>query len=96
MPHKALSWILLISVLVMQAPVWFMKGGWLPVRAQEKELIALQLENDAKTARNQQLRADVEDLADQGRGQAAVDERARYRLGMMKSNEVFVQIVSPK
>ena len=32
----------------------------------------------------------------QFRGQAAVDERARYRLGMMRNNEVFVQVVAPK
>ena len=96
MRAKPLAWILLITFLVMQYPVWFKDGGWRHVWGQQNELAGLQTDNEVKSARNQQLRADVDDLADQGRGQAAVDERARYRLGMMRNNEVFVQVVAPK
>ena len=96
MTPKTITWILFVALAVMQIPVWFTNGGWLGVIAQQKALRSLQSENELKVIRNQQLRADVDDLADQGRGQAAVDERARYRLGMMKTNEVFIQVVAPK
>ena len=96
MPQKTLTWILLATLLALQLPVWFLQGGWRPTLAKQRELAVLVQDNQNKAERNAQLRADVEDLADVGKGQAAVDERARYRLGMMKTNEVFVQLVEPK
>ncbi|MEG2032950.1 MAG: septum formation initiator family protein, partial [Janthinobacterium sp.] len=41
-------------------------------------------------ARNAKLESEVRDLKD---GTGAVEERARYELGMVKQNEIFVQIV---
>lgn len=46
---------------------------------------------DAKV-RNQRIEGEVQDL--QG-GTAAVEERARYEMGMVKDGEVFVQFISP-
>ncbi len=93
MPQKTLSWILIGALLLLQIPVWFTKGGWLSVWNQQTELSAALATNQAQIQRNTQLRADVDDLADVGRGQAAVDERARYRLGMIKTDETFIQFV---
>lgn len=63
---------------------------------QQHELSALLAANQAQVERNVQLRADVDDLSDVGRGQAAVDERARYKLGMIKTDETFIQFVERK
>jgi cell division protein FtsB len=96
MPQKTLTWILIGALLLLQIPVWFTKGGWFSVWRQQNELASVLSANQAQLERNHQLRADVEDLADVGRGQAAVDERARYKLGMIRTDEMFIQFVERK
>ena len=96
MPQKTLTWILVGALLLLQIPVWFTKGGWMSAWRQQHELSTLIAANQVQVERNVQLRADVEDLADVGRGQAAVDERARYKLGMIKTDETFIQFVERK
>ncbi len=93
MPQKTLTWILVGALLLLQIPVWFTKGGWMGVWRQQNELASVLLSNQTQTQKNAQLRADVDDLADVGRGQAAVDERARYKLGMIKTDEIYIQYV---
>jgi cell division protein FtsB len=95
-PQKTLTWILLAALLLLQIPVWFTKGGWMSVWRQQTELKSVLQANQMQTEKNAQLRADVEDLADVGRGQAAVDERARYKLGMIRTDETFIQFVERK
>jgi cell division protein FtsB len=96
MPQKTLSWILIGALLLLQIPVWFTKGGWMSVWRLQTELTQTLQTNQQQVQRNAQLRADVDDLADVGRGQASVDERARYRLGMIKTDETFIQFVERK
>ncbi len=91
--QQKLTLCLAIIVLVLQVPVWFTKGGWVGVWRQQSELTKLQQANNEQGIKNAQLKADVDELADQGRGQTAIEERARYKLGMLKTNEVFVQFV---
>ena len=50
--------------------------------------------NDQLKARNQTLRAEVIDLKT---GSEAIEERARAELGMIKNDEIFVQVIeAPK
>lgn len=84
---------LLVLVLILQIPAWFTKGGWFSVWQQQLELAQLQQAVAEQHINNAQLKADVDELSDQGRGQAAIEERARYTLGMLKTDEVFVQFV---
>jgi cell division protein FtsB len=86
----------MLSLVLLQIPVWLSKGGWMSVWRQQTELAGVQQANVMQAARNTQLLADVDDLADQTRGQAAVEERARYRLGMMRTDEMFIQFVDRK
>ena len=51
----------------------------------------LQKNADSKL-RNERIQGEVQDLQN---GTAAVEERARYEMGMVKDGEVFVQFVSP-
>jgi cell division protein FtsB len=96
MTQKTLTWLLIGALLLLQIPVWFTKGGWMSVWRQQRELSSALSANVAQVERNAQLRADVDDLADVGKGQAAVDERARYKLGMIKTDETFIQFVERK
>ena len=48
-------------------------------------------DNDTARARNEQLQAEVRDLRE---GLEMVEERARYELGMVKPDEILVQVAS--
>jgi cell division protein FtsB len=80
-------------VLLIQYPLWLGKGGWLRVWDLDKQVVSAQKKNDELRARNAKLNSEVEDLKE---GTGAVEERARFELGMIKENEVFVQILDPK
>lgn len=77
---------------LIQIPLWLGDGGWLRVWERERELASLQSQNEQLRQRNATLSAEVADLRD---GTAAIEERARYELGMIRSDEIFVQLVEP-
>lgn len=79
-------------VVLIQFPLWLGKGGWLRVWDMEQQVLAAQKKNDELRARNTKLSSEVQDLKD---GTGAIEERARYELGMIKENEVFVQVLEP-
>lgn len=80
-------------LLAVQYPLWFGEGGWLRVWELDTQLKARQKANEALTQRNEVLEAEVLDLAE---GHIAIEERARYDLGMIGADEVFVQINHPQ
>jgi cell division protein FtsB len=74
-------------VAFLQYPLWFGKGSWLKVweynrQLQQQREITHQLE-----LRNAGLDAEVRDLK---QGYDAIEERARFELGMVKAGELFV------
>ncbi|MEC5161506.1 cell division protein FtsB [Janthinobacterium sp. CG_23.3] len=77
-------------LLLIQFPLWIGKGGWLRVSDLENQVEMAQKKNVELKARNAKLDSEVRDLED---GTGAVEERARFELGMVKKNEIFVQIV---
>jgi cell division protein FtsB len=77
-------------LLLIQYPLWLGKGGWLTVSDLEGQVAAARNKTEALKARNAKLDSEVRDLKD---GTAAVEERARYELGMIKHNEIFVQVL---
>ncbi|MBV6305285.1 cell division protein FtsB [Candidimonas humi] len=83
---------LLLLTLIIQYPLWWGKGGWQRVHDLQKQLASQHDTNDALTARNNALQAEVQDLKS---GTQAMEERARGELGMIKDGEIFVQILSP-
>ena len=85
--------IFLAALLVLiQYPLWLGKGGWLRVWELSHQLDAALIKEQELKARNAQLASEVQDLKD---GTGAVEERARYELGLIKDNEIFVQVVEP-
>lgn len=81
-----------VLVVAIQYPLWFGRGGWLRTHEMRLQLQAEQQMNLDLRARNDKLAAEVKDLRE---GAGAVEERARYELGMIKGGEIFVQIVDP-
>jgi cell division protein FtsB len=85
--------VALIALLALiQYPLWWGHGGWLRVHELRQQLGDQLRKNDDEKQRNERLEGEVQDLQS---GTAAIEERARYEMGMMKDGEVFVQFVSP-
>lgn len=84
--------VLLVLLALIQYPLWWGHGGWLNVHELSGELAAQQQKNADEKLRNERIEGEVQDLRN---GTAAVEERARYEMGMVKNGEVFVQFVSP-
>ncbi|HTR06781.1 MAG TPA: cell division protein FtsB [Paraburkholderia sp.] len=84
--------VLIILLVLIQYPLWWGHGGWLRVHELQEQLAQQQKQNDDEKLRNERIAGEVQDLQN---GTAAVEERARYEMGMVKDGEVFVQFVSP-
>jgi len=82
-----------VLIVLIQTPLWLGKGGWLRVWHVENELSKQKTKNSQLESRNARFAAEVRDLK---QGTEAIEERARYELGMVKSDEVFFQIVEPQ
>ena len=80
---------LLTLLLVFQLQLWFGRGSipdvW-RLRQQYQTQLALNTQAELKLDR---MRAELRDLRD---GMEMVEERARSEIGMVKPNEIFVQI----
>ena len=86
---KILAAALGALILLIQIPLWFGKGGWFRAWEIEKQVSKQQDKNHRLEVRNGGLAAEVKDLKT---GTDAVEERARYELGMVKKDEVFYQV----
>ena len=87
------TWILIALIALLQYPLWFGKGGWLRVWEYDRQLEAQRGVNSKLEQRNAGLDAEVRDLKS---GYEAIEERARYELGLIKPGEVFVQVPQKK
>ena len=87
---KALTLIFVILIALLQYPLWLGKGSWLRVWDLNRQISAQKNANDKLKARNDTLDAEVRDLK---QGYAAIEERARSELGMVKQDEVFYQVL---
>jgi cell division protein FtsB len=89
---RAFALILGVLLVLIQYPLWLGKGGWLRVWDVDRQLASQRAKNDMLQARNEALDAEVRDLK---QGYEAIEERARFELGMVRKDEVFFQIVDP-
>jgi cell division protein FtsB len=81
--------VLIALLAIVQAQLWLGKGGVPTVAELERELKQQKMANDEAQRKIDQLNAEVNDLKE---GLNMVEERARHELGMVKSNEIYVQI----
>jgi cell division protein FtsB len=84
---------LVALLLLVHAELWFGKGGVPRMMDLRSKLAAQQAANDIARHRNEQLAAEVNDLKE---GLEMVEEKARSELGMIKADEIFVQLAAPR
>lgn len=85
--------LLIALLLVLHAQLWTGRGSVPQVAALKRELAEQTQRNTEAQQRNQQLASEVRDLKE---GQDMVEELARQELGMVKPNEIFVQIAQSR
>ena len=79
----------LVLIGLLQYPLWVGKGGWLNVWEYDRQLQAQKEVTHKLEIRNAGLDAEVRDLK---QGYDAIEERARFELGMIRQDETFLQI----
>ena len=87
---RALTLIFVVLIALSQYPLWLGKGSWLRVWNINQQISQQNTKNATLKQRNETLQAEVNDLK---QGSAAVEERARTELGMIKQDEVFYQVI---
>ncbi len=87
---KIIVVILILLIIQLQYRLWFGDGNISQVKASQQQLDKLKKEAQLMKERNEKLYAEVEDLR---KGEEAIEERARYELGMIKKNETFFQVI---
>ncbi|MDO5652968.1 MAG: septum formation initiator family protein [Brachymonas sp.] len=81
--------VLLLLLGMVQYQIWTGRGSMHEVTGMQQKLVQLRAENEKRQADIDRLRSEIRDLKE---GLATVEEQARYEMGMVKSNEIFVQI----
>ena len=89
---KVIIFILLTLLLGLQYPLWLGNGNLINVWRLKQEIREQKEQNTRLQERNRALTAEVLDLK---QGQAAIEERARSELGMVKKDETFYQVIDP-
>jgi len=86
--------VLLLALLAwLQYRLWFGNGGEREVADLQAQVQRQARDNMGLRERNAALAAEVQDLKS---GEAAVEERARSELGMIKPGETFYRVVEPE
>jgi len=81
--------LLILLLVIVHAQLWVGRGSLPSVNEMQRRLGEQTLQNAKAEADNEQLAAEVKDLRE---GLEMVEEKAREELGMVKPNEIFVQI----
>lgn len=90
---KVVTLAIAVLLALVQAELWFGKGGMPYAVALKTQLDAQNATNRAAQLRNEQLAAEVSDLKE---GLEMVEEKARAELGMVKPDEILVQVAAAR
>ena len=85
--------VLAALLLVVQGDLWFGKGNMPYMMSLRKQLAAQRGANDKARERNVRVAAEVVDLKE---GLEMVEEKARAELGMVRPDEILVQVTARK
>ncbi len=88
MTSKRTTFILLALLLVLQGQFWIGRGSVFHVYQMERKLATQEFKNTELKKQNGQLLTDVRDLKN---STTLIEDCARFELGMIKPNEIFVQ-----
>lgn len=86
---RLLTTALAVLLLLVHAELWFGKSGVPRTQELATKLREQVAANAATRQRNEQLQAEVRDLKV---GLEMVEEKARFELGMLKPDEILVQL----
>ena len=89
MGNRFVPALLVALLLLLHAQLWFGRGSLANVSALQQQLEAQKAANLQAQQANERLASEVRDLRE---GLEMVEEKARMELGMVKPNEIFVQI----
>jgi cell division protein FtsB len=89
MGHRVVPAILIALLVILHVQLWSGRGSVPGVAQMRQKLEAQQAANAEAKLANSRLEAEVRDLKE---GMEMVEEKARMELGMVKPNEIFVQI----
>ncbi len=87
---RLLALVLLVLIVLLQLKYWLGSGGVREVKDLRARVEAQARENADLERRNAVLAAEVEDLR---AGKAALEERARVELGLIRPGETYYRIV---
>lgn len=90
--RKAINIVLISFIFLIQPWLWRAEGGILEVLKLRKQLAVQQEEIKKLQARNQQLNSQVANIKS---NLEAVEEYARFKLGMIKKEESYFQVIMP-
>ncbi len=82
--------VLIIALVVLQHKLWLGDGNIIQWISLQEKLKEHQQENNKLATRNKALEADIQELKS---GEQALEEQARYELGMVKKDEDYYQFV---
>jgi len=89
MGARFVSAALIALLVVVHGQLWFGRGSVPNVARLTRQLDEQQQRNMQAARTNERLVAEISDLRE---GLEIVEEKARAELGMVKANEIFVQI----
>ncbi|MDO8447736.1 MAG: septum formation initiator family protein [Rhodoferax sp.] len=90
MGNRVVPAALIALLVILHAQLWFGRGSVSNVSRMTEQLTAQNQQNQQALIANNRLAAEVRDLKE---GLEMVEEKARLELGMVKSNEIYVQVV---
>ena len=93
MARRFIPALLIALLVIVHAQLWFGRGSVPRVASLKQQLATQELANRDAQLRNDQLVSEVSDLQE---GLGMVEELARQELGMVRPNEIFVQIAKGK
>ena len=81
--------LLLALLVILQGQLWFGRGSVPNVSGLQAQLAEQKRKNAQASQANERLAAEISDLRE---GLEIVEEKARAELGMVRINEIYVQI----
>lgn len=90
MAQRIVPAVLIVLMVVIHAQLWVGRGSLPSVAALQHQLEQQRAANAKAKLANDQLASEVEDLK---AGLGMVEEKARMELGMVRPDEVFVQLM---
>jgi cell division protein FtsB len=80
-------WLLLSLLVILQGQLWFSQGGLIQAIHLKQVIKSQRVLKDQLTQSNNQLLSEIHDLE---QGEYFLEYYARFHLGMIKENEIFV------